>query len=511
LAVAGALALFPVATLAIALVEAPPLAIPDASPIYLVAVVGVAVVLGTPAAIAAAVLAFLLYDWLFVAPRFTLVVQDPAEYLNLLLLLFVGIVIGRLVALQSERADDAARRASESQALFRISRTLATAPRVADALPAIVGGLATETRMVRIWVGRVVGGREIVVADSGTGPHPSASIHILLTRTPGDLPARWVRTHQPQDRRRGGGASHPEAELFRTKIATDDVTLGSIWATRARGHGLPDREETRLLSLAADQIGLAFKREQLALAANAVEVARQGEALKDALLDSVSHDLRTPLATIRAAAGSLMDPEVAWTDGERRAAAETIDLEADRLNGLVRNLLDMSRIEGGALRPSLEVLDVEDLVRPVVARLAKVLDGHEIELRFEPGLPPVRADAVHFDEVLTNLLENAAKYAPLAQIRVAAATCPGGRVRVRVEDGGPGVPREAEERLFEKFYRVPRSGEGSRRGLGIGLGVVRGLAEAMGGEASAGRSELGGLAVDVFLRAAPEPPGEPEP
>jgi two-component system sensor histidine kinase KdpD len=225
----------------------------------------------------------------------------------------------------------------------------------------------------------------------------------------------------------------------------------------------------------------------------------------------VSHDLRTPLATIRAAAGSLMDPEVAWTDGERRAAAETIDLEADRLNGLVRNLLDMSRIEGGALRPSLEVLDVEDLVRPVVARLAKVLDGHEIELRFEPGLPPVRADAVHFDEVLTNLLENAAKYAPLAQIRVAAATCPGGRVRVRVEDGGPGVPREAEERLFEKFYRVPRSGEGSRRGLGIGLGVVRGLAEAMGGEASAGRSELGGLAVDVFLRAAPEPPGEPEP
>jgi two-component system sensor histidine kinase KdpD len=201
---------------------------------------------------------------------------------------------------------------------------------------------------------------------------------------------------------------------------------------------------------------------------------------------------------------------VAWTDDERRSAARTIDLEADRLNGLVRNLLDMSRIEGGALRPSFEVLDLEDLVQPVLSRLANTLDGHKIELCFEPGLPPVRADAVHFDEVLTNLLENAAKYAPLAPIRVDARASVDGRVRLRVEDGGPGVPQEAEGRLFEKFYRVPRSGEGSRRGLGIGLGVVKGLAEAMGGEATVGRSELGGLAVDVFLRAAPEPPREPE-
>ena len=502
--------MFPLATLAIALVEAPPLSVPDASPIYLVAVVGVAVALGTAAAIAAAVLSFLLYDWLFVAPRFTLIVEDPAEYLNLLLLLFVGIVIGRLVALQSERAEDAARRARESQALFRISRTLVTAPRVADALPAIVHGLGTETRMDRVWIGRLHSGREVIVADSGNGPHPSPPIHVLLTRTPGDLPARWVRTHQPAERRGSDRIARPESELFRTKITADDETLGSIWATRARAEGLPDREETRLLSLAADQVGLAFKREKLAEAATAAEVARQSETLKDALLDSVSHDLRTPLATIRAAAGSLMDPEVAWTDDERRAAARTIDLEADRLNGLVRNLLDMSRIEGGALRPSLEVLDVEDLVEPVVARLAAILEGHEIELRFEPGLPPVRADAVHFDEILTNLLENAGKYAPRAPIRVAATACADGRVRVRVEDGGPGVPPEAQERLFEKFYRVPRSGEGSRRGLGIGLGVVKGLAEAMGGEVSAGRSDLGGLAVDVFFRAAPEPPGEPE-
>jgi two-component system sensor histidine kinase KdpD len=507
---AGALALFPLATVAIAFVESPPLSIPDASPIYLVAVVGVALVLGTPAAIAAALLSFLLYDWLFVAPRFTLIVEDPEEWLNLLLLLFVGIVIGRLVALQSERAEDAARRARESQALFRISRTLATAPRVEDALQGIVDSLAAETRSERVWIGRAVGGRDVVVADSGSGPHPSPSIHVLLTRTPGDTPARWVRTHQPQERRAGGQKAATQDALFRTKIAADDEVLGSIWATRSRTDGMPDREETRLFSLAADQVGLAFKRERLAETANAAEAARQGEALKDALLDSVSHDLRTPLATIRAAAGGLMDPDVAWSDDDRRAAAGTIDAEADRLNDLVRNLLDMSRIEGGALRPSLEVLDLEELVHPVVGRLSRILDGHAVELRFEPGLPPVRADAVYVDEVLTNLLENAATYAPLAAIQVGAQLCPDGRIRVRVEDGGPGVPQSSEARLFEKFYRVPRSGEGSRRGLGIGLGVVRGLAEAMGGEVAAGRSDMGGLAIDVFLRAAPEPPGEPD-
>ena len=170
----------------------------------------------------------------------------------------------------------------------------------------------------------------------------------------------------------------------------------------------------------------------------------------------------------------------------------------------------MSRIEGGALRPSLEVLDVEDLVRPTVTRLASTFHGREVELAFEPDLPPVRADAVHFDEVLTNLLDNAAKYAPG---RARSGSGPRHARTVGCGSGsrtaGHGVPPEAEARLFEKFYRVPRTGEGSRRGLGIGLGVVRGLAEAMGGEAVAGRSELGGLAVDVFLRAAPEPPGEP--
>lgn len=503
----AALALLPLATLLTAFVEGPPLRIPDASPLYLVAVVGVAVVFGTPAAIATAIASFLLYDALFVAPRFTFAVDDPAEWLNLLLLLFVGVVIGRLAALQAQRAEDATRSAGESRALFRISRTLATATSVADALPVVIENLLTETRMDRIWVARQEAGRETVVADSGRGPRPSHRIHVVLTRTPGDLPARWIQEHRPRDRP-GDDTPDPGVGLYRTTISAGDDAVGSIGATRPRSEGLPDREETRLLSLAADQVGLAFRREHLVETANASEIARQGEALKDALLDSVSHGFRTPLATIRAAAGSLLDPEVTWSAEQRRDAARTIDTEAERLNVLVRNLLDMSRLEAGELRPRLEALDVEGLVTPVVERVTRALDRPPVQIVFHTDLPPIRADANLFDEVLANLLENAARYAPDAVTRVSVDACPDGRVRIRVEDAGPGVPEASLPRLFDKFYRVPRQGEGSRRGLGIGLAVVRGLTEAMGGNVTASASALGGLAIDVLLDAAPEPPGE---
>lgn len=502
-----AIGLLPLATLLIALAEGPPLRIANASPLYLVAVVGIAVVFGTVAAIAAAIASFVLYDVLFVEPRFALHVDDPQEWLNLLLLLFVGIVIGRLAALQAERADDATRRAGESRALFRISRTLATAASVTDALPIVVEDLLAETRMERIWLARSEGGHEVVVADSGRGPRPSHRIHVSLTRTPGDLPARWVQEHRPQERR-GDGRPEPGLGLYRITISVGEGWVGSIWATRTRAEGMPDGEETRILSLAADQVGLAFRRERLVEVANAAEIARQSEALKDALLDSVSHGFRTPLASIRAAAGSLLDPEVAWSDAQRRAAARTIDAEADRLNVLVRNLLDMSRIEAGELRSDLEALDAEGLITPVVERMTRRPGQPPVQIAFGTGLPPIRADANLFDEMLANLLENAARYAPDAVTRVSVDSCPDARVRVRVEDAGPGVPAASLPHLFDKFYRVPRQGEGPRRGLGIGLGVVKGLAEAMGGEVAASASSLGGLAVDVFLDAAPEPPVE---
>jgi two-component system sensor histidine kinase KdpD len=251
-------------------------------------------------------------------------------------------------------------------------------------------------------------------------------------------------------------------------------------------------------------------RDRLAAEATEAEVARQSDALKSALLDSVSHDLRTPLAAIRAAAGHLMDPDVSLTHDEARAAARSIDLEALRLSRLVRNMLDLSRIEGGALRPSLELYDLADLVAPVVERLAPMLGLGTVQVAIDDGLPPVRVDALLLDQIVTNLLENAARHASGRGIRVSAGLVTSDAVELVIEDGGPGVPVAALPRIFERFYRVPRR-QGAREGggSGVGLAVVRGLAEAMGGYADARPSRLGGLAVAIRLPV--ESAAEPEP
>jgi two-component system sensor histidine kinase KdpD len=505
LGVAAALA---AATLLVAIAEAPPLSIPDASPIYLVAIVAVAIGLGPTAAIVSAFGSFLLYDVLFISPRLTLTVRDPDEWLNLLLFLFVAVTIGRLTASQTARAADATRRLRESQALFRISRTLATASTIEAALPTVLQVLLAETAMARIWLTRMSGGLEIVIADTDpTKPLPVTSIQTILARTPGDEPARWVRAHVPAGAALTGPAASGQ-ESYRVRMGAEGEIVGSLAAVRERSHGLPGRGETRLFSLAADQLGLAYQRRRLVAEANAAEVARQSEALKSALLDSVSHDLRTPLASIRAAAGAVMDPSVAWSDDDARAALRSIESETERMDRLVRNLLDLSRIDGGALQPDFEVYDLAELLEPVVARLGSAFASASLSVDLPADLPPVRVDAVYLDEAVTNLLDNAARHAHGAPVRIGATASGTDRVRLVVEDGGQGVPPEDVAHMFERFYRVRRTGEGSRRGLGIGLSVVKGLVEAMGGTVRAEASSLGGLAVSLDLPAVPAPPEE---
>ena len=258
-----------------------------------------------------------------------------------------------------------------------------------------------------------------------------------------------------------------------------------------------------MLAAAADQIGQALRQDRLAAEASAAEIARQSDALKSALLQSVSHDLRTPLATIRAAAGSLR-PDSRLDDEDRLASAEAIDREVEYLNRLVTNLLDLSRIEAGELRGEIDTFELDDLVGQTLERLRTRLAGRPLEVELDA--PPVSVDPVFLDEAITNAVENALKYTPPGtRIKVGARDTGDGFVRLTVEDGGSGVPDEALEHLFEKFYRAPGAAKGSRSGMGIGLAVVDGLVEAMGGQASARRSDLGGLAIDLDLPIASMP------
>jgi two-component system sensor histidine kinase KdpD len=461
------------------------LGVPNPSAVYLVAVVATAIVSGTLGAVATAVASFVLYNYLFTEPRFTLSMHEPGVWLSVVLLLFVGIVVGQLAALQRSRAELARAREREARALFAVSRGLATRESIEAVLPDVARELAAEAHMERVWI------------TLGQPEAPTGTFN-QLRRMPGETPAQWVRVHQP-----ARGARGPtDAQTYRVLIEAGGVTLGSVWALRGRDTGAPTADETRLLSAAADQLGQAIAHDRLAAESHSAEVARESDALKSALLQSVSHDLRTPLATIRAAAGTLRATH--GGSAADRESVEAIEREVEYLNRLVTNLLDLSRIEAGALRATSEPFELDDAVGAALERLAPRMAGWQVEN--QAGREVVRADPVFLDAVLTNLLENAARHTPAGSIvRVSTAATPGSDfVRLTVEDDGPGVPEEALARLFEKFYRVPGH-HSSRHGTGIGLAVAQGLVEAMGGKVAARRSELGGLAIDVDLPLAEVP------
>ena len=474
----------------------------NASSVYLVAVAVVAIRWGTLPAIITALGGFLVYNLLFVEPRNTFAVTSPEELLNLLLLLFVGVVIGRLAGNQRDRERVAQRREREARAQFAITRELATAPRLPQAMQAVVERIGRETWFRRIWIGLgATVAQERVAADTEPGrPMPAIGTHAVLRRDREEGAAVWTRINPSR------GVQEAADGLYRVELRADDESLGSLWVRRDRADGNPQLEETRLLAAAADQIAQALRRDRLATRAADLEIERRSDELRSALLDSVSHDLRTPLASIRAAAGGLADPAVEPDLDAVRSTARTIDEEAERLNRLVGTLLDMSRIQAGSLVAEIDVIPLSELVEPAVARMRSQLADHSVTVDLPPDLPSVRADATLLSQALSNLLENAARHTPPGSlIAIRASSSPDrGAVTLVVEDGGAGVPPEALPHLFERFYRVPRSGPGgARRGFGLGLSVVDGLVVAMGGTVHADQSQLGGLAVSLELPADP--------
>lgn len=485
--------LLAVTTVAVAALEHT-VGVANASSVYLVAVVLCALLVGTDGAVVTAVGSAGLYNFMFTEPRYTFVVHEPGVLLSVVLLLFVGIVVGQLAAMQRQRAETARASEREARALFGVSRSLATRGSTNQALSQIAAVLLDQAGLERVWV--AIGldpAAEVIVADTGGGIVPSTPARLrVLQRTPGDEPARWLRVQRPGT---STGRASSRVDTYRTRIEASGEPLGSIWALRDRERGEPDQTETRLLAAAADQVGQAIAHDRIADQSREADVARQSDALKSALLQSVSHDLRTPLATIRAAAGSLR-PGVPLSDDDRHASADAIEREVAYLNRLVTNLLDLSRIEAGALRAHRDVFELDD----VLARALESVRPRLGERRLETDLraSAVEVDPVFLDEAVSNVLDNALKYTPDGTlIRVTARDLSDDVVRVTIEDDGPGVPDAALPRLFEKFYRVPGRTERSRAGTGIGLAVARGLVEAMGGAMSARRSGLGGLAVDV--------------
>jgi len=264
-----------------------------------------------------------------------------------------------------------------------------------------------------------------------------------------------------------------------------------------------------LLSPTGEQIGTLVGRRTAE--ANEAETLRRTDELKSALLNAVSHDLRTPLASILASAGSLRQHDIEWTEAEEAEFADAIVEEAERLNGIVGNLLDLSRIEGGSLRPDKDWHDLASLIGDVVRRVRTRYPEHFFAVDLPSDLPPLLIDWVEIDQVFSNLIENAAKYSPTGTKVWIAARRDGSCVRVQIADRGPGIPASALTYLFTPFYRVQAlSGQCRPKGIGLGLAVARGLVEAHGGKIAVRNRDDGGAIFSFTLPLAEGPACPPE-
>lgn len=489
------------------------------SMLYLLAVLASAVLFGSGPSILASAAAFLQYDVLFIEPRYRLTVAESGEWVTLGLLLLTGVSTGQLAAALRNRAREAEEREREAVVLYDVVRLMAE-PDLGHAIDGVAGRLCRELGLDALVIDLQTASGVHHRAQQGTAA--ALALAAAAPKTPGRVfregeaptalqrggPGRWIRIVPP--RMPGAHGGQGSDRLHVVPIDPQERTLGSILLVKPAGSPRLTHADDRLLSAAANQIRLALERAKLRDEATEAEVLRRTDELKTALLSAVSHDLRTPLSSIMASAGSLLQDDVTWSRGERREFATAIEEEAQRLNRLVGNLLDLSRIEAGSLRPEKGWYDIGALIDDVVGRLRTLTAKHRLSVEVQPNLPPVLLDYVEIDEVLTNLIENAIKYTPPGSgVHIRAARSDSDLL-VEVLDNGPGVPEQALPHLFEPFYRV-RDGAVSATGTGLGLAVASGLVQAHGGRIWVENRPQGGarFAFTLPLEETPRPAESP--
>ena len=423
--------------------------------------------------IMSALLTFLAFNYFFIEPHYTFTVHRPADIVILVVFLIVAVVISQLVA--QAQAGLAAARAREREAtqLYELSTALAGLPNDRD----IAQILAKQ-------VHAVAEGEYVELNITG--------IRALNIRIPdGHPPTRRPELIVPIEAARG--------------------ILGEIRLWRAEPAISPS--EKRLYQTFASQGALALERAWLVQAESRARVLEESDQLKSAILSSVSHELRTPLSTIKAAASSLRGKEVSWDSPARAELVAAIDDEADHLNLLVGNLLDMSRIESGALKPRREWNILPEIVGSVLGRMKHLTVEHKLKIDIPESLPLIPVDYVQMEQVFTNLVSNSLKYAPANTTVSISAQMEEDTIYVQVSNQGPQVPPEHLERIFDKFYRVTAADRVT--GTGLGLSICKGIIEAHGGRIWA-ENLTDGLAFNFTLPLTwdgakpPQLPTEPE-
>ncbi|MGU3325496.1 ATP-binding protein [Methylobacterium mesophilicum] len=478
------------AALGAALLLQPYTGIENADLMLLTAVVAVAVRWGLGPSLAAVVSASLAYNFFFLPPLYTFTIADPTNVAAFLLFTLVAVLVSNLAARARRIAMISQGRAASTERLFGFSRKLAGCGTLDDVLWATCAQVAA---MLRVRVVLLLPDGKPVTVRAGYPPEDRLDAADLAA-------AQWAFDN---DRPAGRGADTlPGAKRLFLPMRTGRGTIGVIGLDADGAGPILTPEGRRLLDALADMGALAIERVRLVEDLDRAERAAETDRLRQALLTSISHDLRTPLASVLGAASTLRDLDTALGPEAKAELLATIIAESERLNRFIANLLDMTRLEAGAVAPNLAPQDVAETVDTALRRVEPVLADHRVVLDLAPDLPVLRFDPVLFEQVLVNLLDNAAKYAPAGSTVTVRARGAGDRVRLEILDEGEGLPETEVERVFDKFYRVRKS-DRVRAGTGLGLAIARGFVEAMGGTVTAAnrRDRLGA----VFTVTLPVP------
>jgi len=455
--------------------------------IYLLTVVIAAIYLGRGPSLLAAVLSVAAFDYFFVPPSLTLAVSDSEYLLTFLGLLVVGLVISNLAVRVREQAESAERREVQTAELYALSRDLAVAVDLDGIMQAVLTHISQTF------------GREVVVLLPEGGTVKPRSLSPGFTLSENELAvATWAFQHgQPAGR---GTDTLPAASVHYLPLKTARGVVGVLGVKPSDPNNRLSPDQRRLLGAFASQAALAIERAQLAEQARQAEVLQATEKLQTALLNSISHDLRTPLVSITGALSSLQVDDIELDKATRHNLVDNAREEAERLNRLVGNLLDMTRIEAGALKVAREPCDVQDVIGAALEPLDDRLRNRPLTVDIPPDLPLVPMDFVLIAQVLLNVLDNALKYSPPDAPVEVLARVEGPEAHVQVADRGVGIPPDDLSRVFDKFYRVQQPGQVS--GTGLGLSICKGIVEAHGGRIWAQNREGGGTVITLALPLA---------
>lgn len=456
--------------------------------IFLLAVTFAGATGGLWAAILGSVMGFLAHNYLFTEPRYSLTIDKPQDLATLLVFLAVSFVVGQLAARLRRQARDAWLSTRRVETLFDFSRRLATAVDERDLIAAASQGM-TE----------LLGQRCVILrrtADKRVEP-PAELVRAREFRDTDQAAADWTLGHREPSGR--GTGTLPAAGWYFLPVTESGHAFGVIAVDLPATTDIISAEQNRLLFTLQAQLASAWERFRLRQATHEAQLQHATESLRSALLASVSHDLRTPLVSITGALTALRDLSRSMPEADRSQLLGAAIKEAERLNRLIQNLLDMTRLSHGALTLRMAPVDVRDAVSEAVSRLGDLLVSRDVQVHIPPNLPAVRADRTLLGQVLVNLIENAVKFSPDASTIRIAARLEQERIHLGVADQGPGIAPEQRQRVFDLFQRAEQ-GDTAVAGAGLGLSICKGFIEAMDGTISAKEGSDGtGTLIEIEL------------